>query len=89
VAEPQEGMLRGVDPLPSGPDGLVCSARGCRLDATTDLQWNNPRIHPPDRRKHWLACEEHRTQLTGFLSARGFLREVRTLPADGAADEAG
>jgi hypothetical protein len=89
VAEPQEGMLRGVDPLPTGPDGLVCSAKGCRLAATTDLQWNNPRIHPADRRKHWLACEEHRTQLTGFLSARGFLREVRALPADGAADEAG
>ena len=37
----------GVDPLPSGPEGLVCSARGCREPATTDLQWNNDKIHQP------------------------------------------
>jgi hypothetical protein len=69
---------RGVDPLPAGPDGLLCSAKGCREAATTDLQWNNPKIHPADRRKHWLACDEHRTSLGSFLSTRGFLRD--TLP---------
>jgi hypothetical protein len=74
---------RGVDPLPSGPEGLVCSAKGCRQAATTDLRWNNPKIHTPDRRKHWLACDEHREQLRGFLGARGFLREVEPLAAEG------
>ncbi|MCW2809704.1 MAG: hypothetical protein JWP61_162, partial [Friedmanniella sp.] len=47
----------GVDPLPVGPDGLVCSSKGCREPATHDLQWRNPRIHTEDRRKHWLACD--------------------------------
>jgi hypothetical protein len=67
---------QGVDPLPTGPDGLICSARGCREAAALDLRWNNPKIHPPSRRKHWLACQEHQESLSAFLSARGFLREV-------------
>lgn len=71
----------GVDPLPVGPEGLVCSARGCRATAAYDLRWNNPKIHTPDRRKHWLACPEHRESLSSFLSARGFLKEVEDLPA--------
>ena len=61
-------------------DELVCSARGCRAPATVDLRWNNPRIHTPDRRKHWLACTAHRESLSSFLSTRGFLREVEELP---------
>ena len=44
-----------------------------------DLGWNNPKIHPPERRKHWLACAEHRDSLSQFLSARGFLRDVEPL----------
>ena len=70
----------GVDPLPQDPDGLQCSARGCAQPATFDLQWNNPKIHVPDRRKHWLACTEHRETLAAFLSARGFLKDVERLP---------
>ena len=58
------------------PDEGVCSARGCRRPAAYDLQWNNPRIHTEDRRKHWLACGDHRDSLDRFLSARGFLRGV-------------
>ena len=69
----------GVDPLPTDPDGLRCSSRGCRNAAAYDLQWNNPKIHTPDRRKHWLACAEHRDSLSRFLSARGFLRDVLDL----------
>ena len=61
------------------PDPPVCSARGCRQPAAYDLGWNNPKIHPPERRKHWLACAEHRDGLSTFLSARGFLREVDPL----------
>lgn len=59
----------------SAPD-LVCSAKRCRSPATWALRWNNPKLHPPDRRKTWLACEEHRQSLGDFLSARGFLREA-------------
>ena len=43
---------------------------------TWDLQWNNPKIHTPDRRKSWLACDEHRASLSDFLGARGFLKDV-------------
>jgi hypothetical protein len=69
----------GVDPFPEGADGLLCSARGCRQTASYDLQWNNPKIHAADRRKHWLACDDHRESLARFLSARGFLKEVLPL----------
>lgn len=55
---------------------LTCSAKGCRADASWSLLWNNPRLHTPDRRKSWLACDEHRPTLSNFLSARGFLRAV-------------
>jgi hypothetical protein len=63
------------DPFP-GEDPLTCSARGCRASAVWALRWNNPRLHPPERRKVWLACAEHRRSLADFLDARGFLREV-------------
>lgn len=58
------------------PSDLVCSARGCRHHADFGLLWNNPSLHTPERRKTWLACEEHREHLSQFLGARGFLREV-------------
>ena len=55
---------------------LVCSAKGCRREASWALRWNNPTLHPPERRKTWLACEQHRDSLGDFLSMRGFLRET-------------
>ena len=58
---------------------LVCSAKGCQRTASWSVRWNNPKIHPPERRKTWLACEDHRDSLAGFLSARSFLREVEPL----------
>jgi hypothetical protein len=58
------------------PDPPICSAKGCRAPATWALRWNNPKLHPPERRKTWLACDEHRTSLGDFLGVRGFLREV-------------
>lgn len=73
---------------PGGPAGsgpLTCSARGCREAAAWGLRWNNPRLHPPERRKTWLACAEHRASLGDFLGARGFLRE--TVPVDELPDE--
>jgi hypothetical protein len=59
---------------------LLCSAKGCQQAAVWALVWNNPKLHTPDRRKSWLACDEHREQLADFLTARRFLREV--VPVD-------
>jgi hypothetical protein len=63
-------------PPSQSPDVLTCSAKGCRSEAAWALRWNNPKLHTPDRRKTWLACDEHRQSLADFLGARGFLREV-------------
>jgi hypothetical protein len=69
-----------VPPSPSrsgsGPEAPTCSAKGCRLPAVWVLAWNNPKLHTPDRRKTWLACDEHREHLASFLGVRGFLKDV-------------
>jgi hypothetical protein len=57
----------------------ICSAKGCRKAAAFALSWNNPKLHDPDRRKTWLACEDHRDSLAAFLDARGFLRSIDEL----------
>lgn len=54
----------------------VCSAKGCQAPAVWALLWNNPKLHTPERRKTWLACDEHRQSLSDFLSARNFLKDV-------------
>ncbi|GJF30887.1 hypothetical protein KNE206_35870 [Kitasatospora sp. NE20-6] len=75
---PPLGLFGGTD----GPDGPpACSGKGCRSAAVWVLVWNNPKLHTPDRRKTWLACDEHREHLTQFLGVRGFLKEV--VPLDG------
>ncbi len=74
-----------MGPEPSGE--LTCSAKGCTAPATAEVRWNNPKIHTPERRKVWLACPDHDTSLTSFLSARGFWREtvpVGSAPTGGA-----
>jgi hypothetical protein len=58
------------------PDVPVCSAKGCQAVAVWDLQWNNPKLHTPERRKIWLACDDHKQSLSDFLAARAFLRDV-------------
>jgi hypothetical protein len=58
---------------------LICSAKGCRATASYAVVWNNPKIHPPDREKIWMACEEHRQSLADFLAARTLLRRVERL----------
>lgn len=69
-----------AEPEPEAPVGpTICSSKGCRAVAAFDLQWNNPKIHTADRRKHWLACVEHRDSLSSFLTTRGFLRSVEPL----------
>ncbi len=67
----------GASDGPEGPDGPDrCSAKGCQAPAVHELRWNNPKLHTTERRKVWLACEDHRQSLADFLSARSFLREV-------------
>jgi len=68
-----------LGPVPDAVDDLICSSRGCRATATWGLLWNNPKLHTPERRKVWLACDEHREHLGQFLDVRGFLRD--TVPA--------
>jgi hypothetical protein len=63
-----------MEPLDAGRP--ICSAKGCRADASWVVAWNNPKIHTPDRRKTWLACDEHRDSLAGFLDVRGMLKDV-------------
>lgn len=66
---------------------LQCSAKGCRAQARHAVVWRNPRLHAEDRRKVWLACDEHRDHLRDFVQLRGFLIEVvevdRLTEADG------
>ncbi|QTE30737.1 hypothetical protein [Pengzhenrongella sicca] len=62
------------DATPDSVGELVCSARGCRAEATWGLLWNNPTLHTPSRRKVWLACDAHREHLEQYLGARSFLR---------------
>lgn len=54
----------------------ICAAKGCTAPATWELGWNNPKVHTPERRKVWLACDDHRESLSQFLDARNFLQDV-------------
>jgi hypothetical protein len=63
--------------VPTSDDvSAICSAKGCSAPATWDLLWNNPKLHTPERRKVWLACDDHKDSLGSFLAARSFLRDV-------------
>jgi hypothetical protein len=58
------------------PDSTPCSRAGCRTDASWQVIWRNPRIHTPERRKVWLACDEHADYLRDYLAARDFPVEL-------------
>ncbi|WP_035856815.1 hypothetical protein [Cryptosporangium arvum] len=60
-------------------DDVVCSAKGCRQPAQHLIVWRNPKLHTADRRKTWVACDEHREHLSNFLDLRGFLLGVEPL----------
>lgn len=61
----------GLDPVVP-----TCSRAGCREAATWSILWRNPKIHGPERRKTWLACDDHVEYLRGFLASRAFPLEV-------------
>ncbi|WP_170970224.1 acetone carboxylase [Nocardioides jishulii] len=69
----------GTVPRPSATDD-ICSAKGCSATAAHALAWNNPKVHTPERRKVWLACDDHRESLGDFLRARNFLKDVTPHP---------
>lgn len=54
----------------------TCSRAGCRDEASWVLQWRNPKIHTPERKKQWLACDAHLDVLRTFLEDRSFPLEV-------------
>ena len=58
------------------PQQYECSRAGCGAAAVRAIRWRNPKIHDADRRKIWLACEEHLDYLREFLAARSFPLEV-------------
>jgi hypothetical protein len=76
-----------MDPSVRGHHTVICSAKGCRANAAYGLLWNNPKLHAPERRKTWLACESHADPLSDFLSKRGFLKDA--VPVDELTDEMG
>ncbi len=60
-----------------GPgEALMCSRTRCTVPAKWAIQWRNPKIHTADRRKNWLACDEHLPVLRDFLEARSFPLQV-------------
>jgi len=59
-----------------------CSRAGCREAAVWSIHWRNPRIHAADRRKTWVACDEHVAYLRAFLGARDFPVEVAALSSE-------
>ena len=65
----------------TAPDRHTCSRAGCRVEATTAIEWRNPRIHTGDRVKTWLACDEHVEVLREFLAARAFPLQLKALGA--------
>ncbi|MFB2582643.1 hypothetical protein ACEXQD_15460 [Herbiconiux sp. P15] len=58
------------------PSVSECSRAGCREQGRWRIEWRNPKIHTEDRRKVWLACDEHEEYLREFLAARDFPLEV-------------
>ena len=65
---------------PQAAPEAICSRKGCRTSAAWQVLWNNPKIHTPERRKVWLACQEHRDWLEDYLRQRAFWKE--TVPFD-------
>ncbi|MBC9823371.1 hypothetical protein [Terrabacter sp. MAHUQ-38] len=65
----------------------ICSAKGCRRYAAHAVVWRNPKLHTADRRKVWLACDDHEKSLADFVALRGFLIEV--IPVESLTDADG
>jgi len=62
-----------------GPEGLICSRKGCAEHATVHIVWRNPRIHDEHREKLWASCPGHEEFFVEYLSARNFPVTTRPL----------
>ncbi len=71
--------LAGGNAAPEETAAAMCSRKACRSGAGWQLLWNNPKIHTPERRKIWLACDEHRPWLEDYLQTRGLWKETVAL----------
>ena len=60
-------------PFPAGApeESIVCSAKGCRDDATRVLVWANPTLHHGGRTKTWAACDAHEADLAEYERRTG------------------
>lgn len=67
--------MTGSSPAADPVGALVCSRKGCQAEATFGMLWNNPKIHPPERRKVWLTCDAHRDYFRDYLSARQLFKD--------------
>ncbi|MEU1973731.1 hypothetical protein ABZ477_18900 [Microbacterium sp. NPDC019599] len=65
--------------MTAADDAAICSRAACRATASWRIDWRNPRIHTADRRKTWVACDEHVDYLRDFLATRDFPVEVAPL----------
>lgn len=74
-------MIPAPDESDAAPEP-ICSRAGCGQPATMQVIWRNPRIHTADRRKIWLACDEHVGYLRDYLAARAFPVAVAPFGAD-------
>ncbi|MGK0716196.1 hypothetical protein [Leucobacter sp. W1153] len=64
------------------PQVLECSRASCRERASAAIHWRNPKIHGEERRKTWLACEEHLDFLRDYLTTRSFPVEVAAISGE-------
>lgn len=64
-----------------GPDHLRCSRKGCERDATSEIVWRNPKIHPENREKIWLSCVDHEQFFLDYLGSRSFPVSSRPVSA--------
>jgi hypothetical protein len=81
-------LAAGTPGPPQAADPM-CSRKACRSGASWQLLWNNPKIHTPERRKTWLACDEHRDWLEDYLQTRGLWKQTVPLETDAGAGFAG
>ena len=65
-----------------GETSVRCSAAGCVDTAVARVNWRNPRIHAPERRKIWAACGDHVDYLRDYLAARDFPVDVVAFDAE-------
>lgn len=72
------GVFQGVNLGAPIEHTYTCSRARCRDEAAWALVWRNPKIHTPDRRKTWLACDDHLAVLSSFLTDRSF--PLETIP---------